>query len=88
MVSSQSLWSLMGLVCRSAELLGIHRDGELLGLGAVETEERRRLWWQIQHIDLIMAVKNGSTPSRFHAIGTANFLSILKTRKFPWMTPY
>ncbi|KAJ4163193.1 hypothetical protein LMH87_004937 [Akanthomyces muscarius] len=65
MVSSQSLWSLMGLVCRSAELLGIHRDGELLGLGAVETEERRRLWWQIQHIDLIMAVKNGSTPLTF-----------------------
>ncbi len=55
----------MGLVCRSAELLGIHRDGELLGLGAVETEERRRLWWQIQHIDLIMAVKNGSTPLTF-----------------------
>ncbi|XWX01782.1 hypothetical protein V2A60_009811 [Cordyceps javanica] len=65
MVSSQSLWSLMGLVCRSAELLGVHRDGELLRLGAIETEERRRLWWQIQHIDLIMAVKNGSTPLTF-----------------------
>ena len=65
MVSSQSLWSLMGLVCRSAELLGIHRDGELLGLGAIETEEHRRLWWQIQHIDLIMAVKNGTTPLTF-----------------------
>lgn len=55
----------MGLVCRSAELLGIHRDGELLHVGAIETEERRRLWWQIQHIDLIMAVKNGSTPLTF-----------------------
>ncbi|KAJ3499575.1 hypothetical protein NLG97_g213 [Lecanicillium saksenae] len=64
-VSSQSLWSLMGLVCRSAELLGIHRDGELLGLPFFEAEERRRLWWQIQHIDLIMAVKNGSTPLTF-----------------------
>ncbi|KAJ6790270.1 hypothetical protein PWT90_06586 [Aphanocladium album] len=64
-VSSQSLWSLMGLACRSAELLGIHRDGELLGLEAFEIEERRRLWWQIQHIDLIMAVKNGSTPLTF-----------------------
>lgn len=57
----------MGLASRSAELLGIHRDGELLGLGAIETEERRRLWWQIQHIDLIMAVKNGSTPLTFMA---------------------
>lgn len=57
----------MGLVSRSAELLGIHRDGELIGLNPIETEERRRLWWQIQHIDLIMAVKNGSTPLTFTA---------------------
>lgn len=57
----------MGLVCRSAELLGIHRDGKIIGLSEVETEQRRRLWWQIQHIDLIMAIKNGTTPLTFTA---------------------
>lgn len=66
-MTSQSLWSLTGLVGRAAELLGLHRDGEQIGLGAVETEHRRRLWWQIQQIDLIMAVKNGSTPLTFTA---------------------
>jgi hypothetical protein len=57
----------MGLVSRSAELLGLHKDGQIIGLAPAETEERRRLWWQIQHIDLIMAVKNGSTPLTFTA---------------------
>lgn len=57
----------MSLVCRSAELMGIHRDGEALGLAPISIEERRRLWWQVQHIDLIMAVKNGSTPMTFTA---------------------
>lgn len=57
----------MGLVGRSAELLGLHRDGQVVGLSPAETEERRRLWWEVQHLDLIMAVKNGSTPLTFTA---------------------
>ncbi|KAK2612803.1 hypothetical protein QQS21_001255 [Conoideocrella luteorostrata] len=66
-VTNQSLWSLMGLISRSAELLGIHRDGELMGLSPIETEDRRRLWWQVQHLDLILAIKNGVTPLTFTA---------------------
>ena len=61
-LSTQSLWSLMGLVIRNAEKLGIHRDGALLGLSPVATEERRRLWWQLQHLDLALAVRSGLTP--------------------------
>lgn len=61
-LNTQSMWSLMGLVIRNAEKLGIHRDGALLGLNPIETEERRRLWWQLQHLDLILAVRSGSTP--------------------------
>ena len=60
-LSTQSLWSLMGMVIRNAEKLGIHRDGALLGLPPVETEERRRLWWQLQHLDLGLAVRSGLT---------------------------
>ncbi|KAH7245151.1 hypothetical protein BKA59DRAFT_475417 [Fusarium tricinctum] len=66
-LSSRSLWSLMGLVCRNAEQLGFHRDGAALGLSPVETEERRRLWWQLRHVDLILSIKTGLTPLSFGA---------------------
>lgn len=52
----------MGLAVRNAEKLGIHRDGTLLGLSPSETEERRRLWWQLQYQDLILAIRLGATP--------------------------
>ncbi|KAH7183259.1 uncharacterized protein B0J16DRAFT_163200 [Fusarium flagelliforme] len=67
-LSSRSLSSLIGLISRSAEQLGIHRDGTVLGLSPIETEERRRLWWQLQHLELILSLKNGVTPLSF---GTA-----------------
>ena len=52
----------MGLAIRNADKLGIHRDGSLLGLSPVETEDRRRLWWQLQHLDLALGVRCGLTP--------------------------
>ncbi|KAL5120373.1 hypothetical protein ACEQ8H_001663 [Pleosporales sp. CAS-2024a] len=61
-ISTQSLWSLVGMTIRNAEKLGIHRDGAILGLSPMDTEERRRLWWQLQHIDLGGAVRLGVTP--------------------------
>lgn len=33
------------LAIRIAESLGLHRDGELLGLSLFESEIRRRIWW-------------------------------------------
>jgi hypothetical protein len=55
-LSTQSLWSLVGLISRNAEKLGLQRDGELMGLSPYETEDRRRLWWHLQHLDLILVV--------------------------------
>lgn len=52
----------MGMTVRNAEKLGLHRDGTVLGLSPLETEERRRLWWQLQQMDLILAVRMGLTP--------------------------
>lgn len=57
----------MGLLSRNAEQLGFHRDGTVLGLPPVETEERRRLWWQLRHLDLVLSIKNGVTPLSFGA---------------------
>jgi hypothetical protein len=61
-ISTHSLWSLLGMTIRNAEKLGIHRDGAILGLSPTDTEERRRLWWQLQHLDLGAAVRMGLTP--------------------------
>jgi hypothetical protein len=52
----------MGMTMRNAEKLGLHRDGTILGLPPVEAEDRRRVWWQLQHLDLALAVRMGVTP--------------------------
>jgi hypothetical protein len=52
----------MGITIRNAERLGLHRDGTVLGLPPVEIEDRRRVWWQLQHLDLVLAVRIGLTP--------------------------
>ncbi|MCJ1379801.1 hypothetical protein MMC17_002904 [Xylographa soralifera] len=58
--NTRSLWSMMGAVVRNAERCGLHRDGTVLGLSPYETERRRRLWWQLQHLDIALGVKSGS----------------------------
>jgi hypothetical protein len=50
----------MGIVIRHAERLGLHRDGTLLNLPPAETEKRRRIWWQLQHLDIALAIRSGS----------------------------
>lgn len=72
LVSTQSLWSLMGLTLRNAEKLGLHRDGTALGLTPEQTEERRRVWWQLQHIDLCLGICGGLTPMTLMADWDAN----------------
>ncbi|KAI8248960.1 C6 transcription factor asaR [Colletotrichum sp. SAR 10_77] len=39
------VWTLYGLAIRAAQSIGLHRDGQSLGLSPFETEIRRRLWW-------------------------------------------
>ncbi|ROV92689.1 hypothetical protein VSDG_06579 [Cytospora chrysosperma] len=52
-------WILNGIVIRIAQKMGLHRDGELLGLKPFDTEMRRRLWWQIIMIDAKYAMLSG-----------------------------
>ncbi|KAI0157853.1 fungal-specific transcription factor domain-containing protein [Xylariaceae sp. FL1272] len=52
-------WILNGIVVRVAQKMGLHRDGELLGLPPFETEMRRRIWWQIIMIDALYALMSG-----------------------------
>lgn len=41
---SAESWSMLGNAIRAAQAIGLHRDGSKLGLDAVTTERRRRLW--------------------------------------------
>ncbi|KAI0197368.1 fungal-specific transcription factor domain-containing protein [Xylaria flabelliformis] len=52
-------WILNGVTVRIAQKMGLHRDGELLGLPPFETEMRRRIWWQIILIDTVYALMSG-----------------------------
>ncbi|KAJ5177041.1 uncharacterized protein N7482_002918 [Penicillium canariense] len=42
-----TFWILTGVAVRIAQRMGLHRDGESLGLPPFEVEIRRRLFWQL-----------------------------------------
>ncbi|KAF6833703.1 fungal specific transcription factor domain-containing protein [Colletotrichum musicola] len=52
-------WILTGTLVRIAQRMGLHRDGELLGLQPFETEMRRRIWWQIIMLETKYAILAG-----------------------------
>ncbi|KAH7090816.1 fungal-specific transcription factor domain-containing protein [Paraphoma chrysanthemicola] len=56
----RAIWTLNGLVTRSAQCIGLHRDGTNFKLPPFECEMRRRLWWHI--------VANDSRVSEDHGI--------------------
>lgn len=48
---SHTFWILTGIAVRTAERIGIHRDGEALGLKPFDVQMRRRLFWQLLPLD-------------------------------------
>ncbi|GAM82431.1 hypothetical protein ANO11243_004110 [Dothideomycetidae sp. 11243] len=48
-------FSMLGIAVRIAQRLGLHRDGSLLDLAPVRAEERRRVWWQLQHMEILIS---------------------------------
>ncbi|KAK3390530.1 fungal-specific transcription factor domain-containing protein [Podospora didyma] len=60
-VDPRSLFCLIGIAVRIATRIGIHRDGALFNLPPFETEQRRRLWWQIVIFDKRIAEITGSS---------------------------
>lgn len=45
------MWILSGVACRIGQRIGLHRDGEALGIPPFHAEMRRRLWWQIMLLE-------------------------------------
>jgi hypothetical protein len=60
--STQSSWALLALAVRIAQGLGMHRDGDGVTLGAFHAEMRRRLWWQLVVLDVLLSTDRGSEP--------------------------
>ena len=54
------VYSLLGIATRIAERMGLHRDGDTLGLPVLRSEERRRMWWRLQNIEIGVAQLVGS----------------------------
>lgn len=53
----------VGLSLRVANILGLHKDpANFPQLGRIEGEVRRRVWWQLVHIDVCLAVAAGLPP--------------------------
>ncbi|KAK2056983.1 hypothetical protein LY76DRAFT_594634 [Colletotrichum caudatum] len=58
-VDRHAAWILTGALVRIAQRMGLHRDGDLIGLPPFETEMRRRIWWQIIVLDTKYAILCG-----------------------------
>ncbi|PKX90754.1 putative C6 transcription factor [Aspergillus novofumigatus IBT 16806] len=50
-IDSHTFWILTGIAIRLAQRMGLHRDGESLGLPPFESQMRRRLFWQLLPLD-------------------------------------
>ena len=47
---------------RAALSMGLHKDGTDFGIGPIENEVRRRLWWHIIHMDVMTSTSTGLPP--------------------------
>lgn len=50
-----AVFTLQGIAIRIAERMGLHHDGDMVGIPVLRSEERRRMWWQLQHMDISLA---------------------------------
>ncbi|EMD40742.1 hypothetical protein CERSUDRAFT_80391 [Gelatoporia subvermispora B] len=52
-------WSQLGAAVRTAQALGLHRDGAPMGMDAQQVEKRRRIWAHLYHADRSIALVLG-----------------------------
>ncbi|EXJ89221.1 hypothetical protein A1O3_02287 [Capronia epimyces CBS 606.96] len=50
-IDPHTFWILTGVAVRIAQRMGLHRDGESLGLPPFDVQMRRRLFWQLLPLD-------------------------------------
>ncbi|KAJ9490880.1 hypothetical protein VN97_g2346 [Penicillium thymicola] len=59
-IDSDTFWILTGIAIRLAQRMGLHRDGENLGLPPFEVQMRRRLFWQLLPLDSYASQVSGT----------------------------
>jgi Fungal specific transcription factor domain len=52
---SRRIWAESAILIRAAQSQKLHRDGQQLGLSPFECEIRRRLWWHICILDMLVS---------------------------------
>ncbi len=62
---SRTVWTLTSLAIRIGHALDLHRDRSGVPLSCYEVEMRRRLWWQINVLDIRASEDRGSSPMIF-----------------------
>jgi hypothetical protein len=86
-IDSHTFWILTGIAIRLAQRMGLHRDGESLGLPPFEVQMRRRLFWQLLPLDSYAGQTSGTgisiSPSSWD---TKQPLNINDDQIFPSMT--
>ncbi|KAI1082551.1 fungal-specific transcription factor domain-containing protein [Whalleya microplaca] len=50
-IDHHTFWIMTGVAIRIAQRMGLHRDGQRLGLSPFDVQMRRRLWWQLLPLD-------------------------------------
>lgn len=56
---SLSSCSFVAVAFRVCQAMGIHKDGTDFGLGEIQTEERRRVWCHLMHLDVMTSILSG-----------------------------
>ncbi|KAJ5662482.1 uncharacterized protein N7477_010098 [Penicillium maclennaniae] len=69
-VDPRTMFCLLGIAVRMATRIGVHRDGAQFGLSPFETEQRRKLWWQLAALDKRMAEMTGSSITALSSSGS------------------
>ncbi|KAL4766238.1 putative C6 transcription factor [Aspergillus foveolatus] len=86
-LDSNTFWILTGVAVRLSQRMGLHRDGETLGLPPFEVQMRRRLFWQLLPLDGYAGQVSGTGISIApNSWDTKQPLNISDDQIFPGMT--
>ncbi|KAL4861822.1 hypothetical protein BDV12DRAFT_203626 [Aspergillus spectabilis] len=86
-IDPHTFWILAGIAIRLAQRMGLHRDGENLGLPPFEVQMRRRLFWQLLPLDGYAGQVSGTGISISpNSWDTKQPLNINDDQIFPGMT--
>ncbi|KAL6239899.1 hypothetical protein BDW75DRAFT_197654 [Aspergillus navahoensis] len=86
-LDSNTFWILTGIAVRLSQRMGLHRDGEPLGLPPFEVQMRRRLFWQLLPLDGYAGQVSGTGISIApNSWDTKQPLNINDDQIFPGMT--